>query len=76
MREEKAQQTSEASGGPPSGRIRLSELQNNPGGRGLKCRKCGGRFFVVYVRPMLSGIRRRKECRNCGWRITTTEHGG
>jgi transcriptional regulator NrdR family protein len=42
---------------------------------GLICRRCGCRhFYVVYVRPRPGGrIMRRRECRNCGTRITTWE---
>jgi hypothetical protein len=56
--------------------IRLSEIANQDE-HGLVCRKCHCReFFVVYTRPVVDGIRRRRECRNCGWRIVTTERGG
>lgn len=43
--------------------------------RGLVCRRCGCQhFIVVYTRPAPRGrIRRRRECRNCRTRITTTE---
>jgi transcriptional regulator NrdR family protein len=30
-------------------------------------------FFVIYTRRVADGIRRRRQCRNCGQRITTTE---
>jgi len=42
---------------------------------GLTCRNCGCRhFYVVYTRraPRAKLIRRR-ECRNCGRRMTTVE---
>lgn len=44
-------------------------------GKGLVCRACGCRHFrVLYTRP---GDRnrniRRRACRHCGLRITTTE---
>ena len=44
--------------------------------RGLRCPKCGcGHFRVIYTRRAWGGrIVRRRECRNCGRRITTTEH--
>lgn len=47
--------------------------------RGLCCRGCGcGHFRVIYTRKATGGkIRRRRECRHCGRRLTTTEkpHG-
>ena len=44
-------------------------------GEGITCRQCGCRHFrVVYTRAARRGrIRRRRECRNCGHRITTIE---
>lgn len=43
--------------------------------RGLQCRACGCRHFrVIYTRAALGGkLVRRRECRNCGQRITTWE---
>lgn len=43
--------------------------------RGLVCPKCGcAQLRVVYTRPAWGGrLRRRRECRHCGHRITTTE---
>ena len=44
--------------------------------RGLECRKCGCRhFLVVYTRPRRGGARRvrHRECRYCGSRMTTWE---
>lgn len=41
---------------------------------GIACPRCGCRHFrVIYKRPTLGGERRRKECRHCGRRVTTTE---
>ncbi|MFL5241262.1 MAG: hypothetical protein ACJ8FY_04080 [Gemmataceae bacterium] len=42
---------------------------------GLICRKCGWhRFRVVYTRPRKGGlVVRRRECRQCGERVTTWE---
>jgi len=59
-------------------KLRLSDLQRKRQGdttRGLSCPKCGcGHFLVVYTRPSRgSKIMRRRECRNCGRRITTFE---
>ncbi len=44
--------------------------------RGIVCPSCGCKHFsVIYARPTREGhIRRRRECRNCGRRITTYEH--
>jgi transcriptional regulator NrdR family protein len=45
--------------------------------RGLECRYCGCKHFrVVYTRPTWGNrIARRRECRHCGKRMTTWEHG-
>ena len=42
---------------------------------GIQCRSCGCRHFeVVETSPAYGGrIRRRRECRNCGQRLTTYE---
>jgi len=48
---------------------------------GLTCRKCGCHHFRVVdtrrdsARDKEGGgcIRRRRECRHCGWRVWTTE---
>ena len=46
-----------------------------PDERGLVCPHCQCRhFFVVYVRRARKRrVMRRRECRNCGHRITTYE---
>ena len=43
--------------------------------RGLQCRNCGGqRFRVVYTRRAWGRkVVRRRECRECGERLTTWE---
>jgi len=42
--------------------------------RGIECPKCGCRHFhVVYTRRGPARVLRRRECRNCGRRITTCE---
>lgn len=43
--------------------------------KGIECTVCGCRHFsVIYTRPQPSGsIVRRRECRNCGKRVTTVE---
>lgn len=43
--------------------------------RGLQCPKCGcGHWRVVYTRPRPGGrLVRRRECRNCGKAVITTE---
>lgn len=59
--------------------VRIRRLQEAKGkadsvAPGLECPKCGCReFFVVYVRPRLLTIVRRRQCRHCGKRITTRE---
>ena len=46
--------------------------------RGLVCPTCGCRHFeVVYTRATPIGtIRRRRQCRHCGRRVTTNERIG
>lgn len=53
-------------------------LPANDDQKGLTCRHCGCRHFhVVYTRPTWGGrIMRRRECRNCGKRMTTWERAG
>lgn len=43
--------------------------------KGLVCRTCGCRHFeVIYTRPGPDNkIIRRRECRHCGKRVTTSE---
>jgi len=55
--------------------LRDAALESETGEKGLVCPRCGCRhFLVVYTRPLRSGrIQRRRECRHCGHRITTTE---
>lgn len=45
---------------------------------GIECRRCGCQhFLVLYTRPAPRGrIKRRRECRHCGARMTTFEGGG
>lgn len=44
------------------------------GGRGIACPQCGCRDLRVYkTKPHFGDIGRRRECRNCGHRITTLE---
>lgn len=54
--------------------VSLSELKTKPPS-GLRCPKCGcGHFFTTKTDDRQGGYRyRRKECRNCGRRITTSE---
>ena len=50
------------------------DVEVSPVPVGLECSKCGCRhFFVTDVRPRDKRIMRRRECRNCGKRITTFE---
>jgi transcriptional regulator NrdR family protein len=55
----------------------MTEPRIEPGAasRGLVCPQCGGRRFdVIYTRPAPGEkIMRRRECSNCGRRITTWE---
>jgi transcriptional regulator NrdR family protein len=42
--------------------------------RGLICPKCGcGHFELVKISHAVGYVRRRRECRHCGHRVTTTE---
>jgi len=52
-----------------------SEKDQPYNNRGLECRRCGCRHFrVIYTRPERGRkILRRRECHNCGKRITTCE---
>jgi transcriptional regulator NrdR family protein len=41
---------------------------------GIHCIGCGkGKLATIDSRPCHGGIRRRKECNLCGWRVTTVE---
>jgi len=54
-------------------------MQTNPesGGEklGLVCKACGCQHFrVIYLKRLHGGVlMRRRECRNCGRRVTTRE---
>lgn len=54
-------------------KARSAKTSNEP--RGLICPKCGCRHFsVIYTRARAGGlIIRRRECRHCGRRMTTSE---
>ena len=55
----------------------MANCNREPQPRGLVCPNCGCRhFYVVYTRPRAGRIVRRKECRYCGRRVTTTERLG
>jgi transcriptional regulator NrdR family protein len=45
------------------------------GERGFICLKCGHQGFrVIYTRRAIGRrVNRRRECRKCGWRVTTWE---
>jgi len=49
--------------------------EHGTGRRGIECPACGCRHFhVLYTRRAVGKrILRRRECRNCGRRITTYE---
>ncbi len=40
---------------------------------GLACPRCGGSLRVVFTRPGNAYIYRRRECKKCRHRVTTTE---
>lgn len=41
---------------------------------GFHCIACGkGKLMTIDSRPVHGGIRRRKECNKCGYRVTTIE---
>ena len=40
---------------------------------GLVCHKCGCKMWVVDTDPVVNGVRRYRECRNCGYRKATFE---
>lgn len=50
-------------------------VEKPPEQRGLRCPRCGcSHLRVIYTRRAWGGgLRRRRECRYCGQRITTTE---
>lgn len=56
---------------------RVSRLHPQPDGQklGLVCPRCGCQHFrVVYLKRLPGGVlRRRRECRYCGRRMTTRE---
>lgn len=56
----------------------VAKPEREPEPRGILCPRCGcGHFEVVYTRRIPGGaIRRRRECRHCGRRVTTTERMG
>lgn len=42
--------------------------------RGICCPKCGcGHFVLVKITHRKTHIQRRRECRHCGHRVTTSE---
>ena len=54
--------------------LKRNNNQNAPEATGLVCRACGCRHFrVIYLKRMPGSLMRRRECRNCGKRITTRE---
>jgi len=50
-------------------------MNTESGSKGISCCKCGCQHFIVlYTRKVHGGmLRRRRECRNCGHRLTTHE---
>lgn len=61
---------------PQSKLVRAETQPERNEKRGLECPSCGcGHFHVVYTRrASRQRIMRRRECRNCGRRITTYEY--
>lgn len=55
--------------------VPAERLHPAPDKRGIECPACGCRHFhVLYTRRAIGKrILRRRECRNCGRRITTYE---
>lgn len=55
--------------------MNVKEQKTRSDDRGLRCRQCGcADLRVVYTRRGINGIvKRRRECRNCGERMTTWE---
>lgn len=53
----------------------IKSLRRPEESRGLICSRCGCcQFRVIYTRAIVGGvIRRRRECRYCGRRVTTKE---
>ncbi len=63
------------SGKPEIQEMTLAEMAAGTGPkRGLECPECGCRHFeVIKTKPHDGEIGRRRQCRNCGFRITTME---
>jgi transcriptional regulator NrdR family protein len=59
-------------------RTQTAKPKPEPRPRGLECPSCGCRHFeVLYTRATFMGtIRRRRQCRHCGRRVTTSERMG
>ena len=54
--------------------VKRDDVERDEARRGIECPKCGCRHFhVVYTRRGPARVLRRRECRNCGRRITTCE---
>jgi len=61
-------------GEPGPGDLAAGQRGGDPTAEGLVCPKCGCRHFLVAdTRRAAGSIRRRRQCRNCGWRIWTRE---
>ena len=39
----------------------------------MNCPECGTKMYVIDSRPSEYGVRRRKKCFECGYRLTTYE---
>ena len=50
------------------------QQEKSSGGKGLECRRCGCRHFLVdHTRTLPGAIMRHRICRNCGAKRTTYE---
>ena len=60
---------------PDAGDAEEAESETPADDHGIRCPDCGCRHFeVIETRPAWNQrIRRRRQCRNCGRRITTSE---
>ena len=49
------------------------QARDGAGKPGLVCPRCGCKMWVRDTDPVIGGIRRYRECRNCGYRRRTIE---
>jgi DNA-directed RNA polymerase subunit RPC12/RpoP len=54
--------------------MKTSSAKSAAAPRGLVCPRCGCRHFeLVKISHAVGYVRRRRACRHCGHRVTTTE---